>query len=103
MHQEITAVYIGLSAIAALFFLALGYLIRKFHVKKKVKGAEDKAKKMIDTAKAEAEKAGMDRSNFKKILKILKGQNYYAKITQSFCYQRNVNHRAFYEHVGSSF
>jgi len=56
MHQEITATYIGLSAIAAATFFALGYFIRKYHAKRKMKNAEDKAKKAIDQARADAEK-----------------------------------------------
>jgi ribonuclease Y len=55
-HNEITAVYIGLAAIAAGAFMALGYLIRKLHAKKKLKNAEDKAKKAIDQAKVDADK-----------------------------------------------
>ncbi|MCX5679181.1 MAG: Rnase Y domain-containing protein, partial [Candidatus Omnitrophica bacterium] len=55
-HNEVTAVYIGLSAIAAGAFVALGYLIRKFHAKSKLRNAEDKAKKVMDQAKIEADK-----------------------------------------------
>lgn len=55
-HQDITLIYIGLSAIAALFFFALGYFIRKLHAKSKLKHAEDKAKKMLESAKIETEK-----------------------------------------------
>ena len=55
-HQEVTAVYIGLAGLAAVFFFALGYLLRKFHAKKKLKSAEDKSKKMVETAKSEADK-----------------------------------------------
>jgi len=54
--NEVTAVYIGLSAIAAGVFVTLGYFIRKFHAKSKLKSAEDKAKKAIDQAKIEADK-----------------------------------------------
>lgn len=57
MHQnDMTLIYIGLATIAAFSFIALGYLIRKFHAKTKVKNAEDKAKKMLEEAKVEAEK-----------------------------------------------
>ena len=55
-HQDVTLIYIGLAALAAVSFMALGYLLRKFHAKKKLKDAEDKARKMIETAKGEAEK-----------------------------------------------
>ena len=53
-HQEVTAIYIGLAALAAAFFFGLGYFLRKYHAKKKVKNAEDKAKKTIEASKAEA-------------------------------------------------
>ena len=55
-HNESAAVYIGLSALAAILFFALGYFIRKFHAKQKVKSAEDKAKRTIDAAQIEAGK-----------------------------------------------
>ncbi|MFA6141946.1 MAG: ribonuclease Y [Candidatus Omnitrophota bacterium] len=55
-HQEVTAIYIGLAALAASVFFALGYFLRKYHAKKKVKNAEDKAKKLTETAKSEADK-----------------------------------------------
>lgn len=55
-HQESTLIYIGLAAISALFFISIGYLIRKYHAKSKVKNAEDKAKKMLETARNEVEK-----------------------------------------------
>lgn len=55
-HQEITLIYIGFAAIAAIAFFALGYFIRKLHAKSKVKNAEDKAKKMLESAKDEADR-----------------------------------------------
>ena len=55
-HNDMTLIYIGLSALAAIFFFGLGYFIRKFHAKSKVKNAEDKAKKMLDVAQDEAGK-----------------------------------------------
>ena len=55
-HQEITALYIGLAALAAAVFFALGYFLRKYHAKKKIRNAEDKAKKLTETAKSEADK-----------------------------------------------
>lgn len=55
-YTDITLLYIGLAALGAIFFFALGYFIRKYHAKKKLKSAEDKAKKMVETAKIEAEK-----------------------------------------------
>ncbi len=56
MHREMTFIYIGLATIGAIFFFAFGYLIRKYHAKKKLKNAEDKAKKLLETAKIDAEK-----------------------------------------------
>ncbi len=55
-HNDMTLVYIGLAAMAAIFFFALGYFIRKIHAKSKVKNAEDKAKNMIEAAKDDADK-----------------------------------------------
>jgi ribonucrease Y len=59
-HQEITAIYIGLAALAAAFFFILGYSIRKYYAKGKVKSAEDKAKKLMDGAKVDADKIRHD-------------------------------------------
>src|SRR3989338_3498282 len=56
MHRDVTLIYIGLSTIAAAFFFALGYFIRKYLAKRKVKRAEDGAKKMLEDAKLESEK-----------------------------------------------
>ena len=55
-HQEMTIIYIGLAGLASLFFFALGYFIRKFYAKSKIKNSEDKAKKMLELAKVDAEK-----------------------------------------------
>ncbi len=55
-HQEVTALYIGLAGLAAFCFFALGYTIRKFYAKGKVKSAEDKAKKLLEGAKIETDK-----------------------------------------------
>jgi len=55
-RNDVAVVYIGLSVIGALFFFALGYLIRKYHAKKKLKNAEDKAKKTLEVAKTDADK-----------------------------------------------
>ena len=56
MHNETTAIYIGLATLAALAFFALGYLIRKYQAKRKTKNAEDTARRTLETAKSEAEK-----------------------------------------------
>lgn len=55
-HNDMTLIYIGLAAIAAFFFFALGYILRKVHVKGKLKSAEDKARKTLESAKDGAEK-----------------------------------------------
>ncbi|MFH1189687.1 MAG: ribonuclease Y [Candidatus Omnitrophota bacterium] len=55
-HQETTIIYIGLAGIAAAVFFGLGYFIRKFYAKSKIKNAEDKAKKMLEDAKVDAGK-----------------------------------------------
>ena len=55
-HQDMTIIYIGLAALAAVSLMALGYLLRKIHSKKKLKDAEDSARKTIETAKTEADK-----------------------------------------------
>ena len=56
MHGDSTLIYIGLAALCAIFFFALGYFIRKQLAKGKLKDAEDKAKKTLENAKGEAEK-----------------------------------------------
>ena len=56
MHQDMALVYIGLSVLCAASFFALGYFIRKLLAKKKLKNAEDKAKKTLETARLDAEK-----------------------------------------------
>jgi len=53
-HSDTTLVYIGLATISSLFFVGVGYLLRKIHAKTKLKNAEDKAKKMVDSASVEA-------------------------------------------------
>lgn len=55
-HAEVTTLYIGLAALAAISFFALGYFIRKIHAKSKVRSAEDKARKMLEVAKDDADK-----------------------------------------------
>lgn len=53
-HSDTTLIYIGLATISAIFFVGVGYILRKVHAKTKLKNAEDKAKKMIDHAGIEA-------------------------------------------------
>ena len=56
MHSDNIVVVIGLAALCAAFFFALGYFIRKQLAKGKLKDAEDKAKKTLDNAKVDADK-----------------------------------------------
>lgn len=56
MYQETTIIYIGLAGIAAVFFMGLGYLLRKLHAKTRIRNAEDNAKKLLEDAKINAEK-----------------------------------------------
>lgn len=57
MHNNMTVIiYVGLAAIGSAFFFALGYFIRKYHAKMQLKSAEDKARKTLENAVAEAEK-----------------------------------------------
>ena len=53
-HQETTIIYIGLAGISAVAFFGLGYFIRKFYAKSKIKNAEDRARKMLEDAKVDA-------------------------------------------------
>jgi ribonuclease Y len=56
MHAEMTVIYIGLASLGAFVFFALGYIIRKYQAKTKLKNAEEKARKTLENAAAEAEK-----------------------------------------------
>ncbi|MFC1549013.1 ribonuclease Y [Candidatus Omnitrophota bacterium] len=48
--------YIGFTFLGSLFFFILGYVLRKYTAKMKVKRAEDKAKTIINNSKVEAER-----------------------------------------------
>ncbi|MBF0253075.1 MAG: ribonuclease Y [Candidatus Omnitrophica bacterium] len=48
--------YIGFAVLGGLFFFALGYVLRKYTARMKVKRAEDKAKVIINQSKVEAER-----------------------------------------------
>jgi ribonuclease Y len=48
--------YIGYSFLGSLFFFCLGYVLRKYTAKMKIKLAEDKAKTIINNSKVEAER-----------------------------------------------
>ncbi|MFA5146564.1 MAG: ribonuclease Y [Candidatus Omnitrophota bacterium] len=56
MHTENTVIYIGLSVFGAALSFALGYFIRKYHAKMQLKGAEDKARKILENSKVDADK-----------------------------------------------
>jgi ribonuclease Y len=56
MHQDTILIYIGLAGIGAVLFFMLGYFIRKRYATKKLKNAEERAKKTLDQAGVEAEK-----------------------------------------------
>ncbi|MFA6078417.1 MAG: ribonuclease Y [Candidatus Omnitrophota bacterium] len=56
MHTDNLVVFIGLASIGAIVFSALGYFIRKYHVKGKLKSAEEKARKALESATNDAEK-----------------------------------------------
>ncbi len=55
-HEEVAVIYIGLASLSAIAFFAFGYILRKYQMKRKLKGAEEKAKKVLEDAKAEAER-----------------------------------------------
>ena len=56
MHQDTVLTYIGLAGIGAVLFFMLGYFIRKRFATKKLKNAEERARKTLDNAAVEAEK-----------------------------------------------
>lgn len=51
-----TAAYIGFAILGSLVFFYLGYVVRKYTAKMKIKIAEDKAKTIINSAKVEVER-----------------------------------------------
>ena len=55
MVQGINFTYIGLGILGGVFFFLLGYLIRKYAVKRKVKQSEEKAKTILAETKREAD------------------------------------------------
>ena len=56
MHNAITATYLGFAVLGGIFLFLLGYVLRKYTAKMKVKRAEDKAKTIINNSKVEAER-----------------------------------------------
>lgn len=55
MLHSINFTYIGLGVLGSIFFFLLGYLIRKYAVKRKVRQAEEKAKTILQETKREAD------------------------------------------------
>ncbi|MGB2598888.1 MAG: ribonuclease Y [Candidatus Omnitrophota bacterium] len=53
---KITINYIGFALLGSAFFFVLGYVLRKYTAKMKVKRAEDKAKSIITQSKVDAER-----------------------------------------------
>ncbi len=56
MENGITFVHLGFAILGGIFFFFLGYILRKYTAKMKVKHAEDKAKTIINNSKVEAER-----------------------------------------------
>lgn len=54
--QGNTVTFMGFAVLGGAFLFTLGYILRKYTAKMKVKIAEDKAKKIINSSKVEAEK-----------------------------------------------
>ncbi|MDP8299468.1 MAG: ribonuclease Y [Candidatus Tantalella remota] len=52
----LTASYLGFALLGGVFFFLMGYVLRKYTAKMKVKRAEDKAKTIINNSKVEAER-----------------------------------------------
>jgi ribonuclease Y len=56
MKMGISASYLGFAFLGGVFFFLLGYVLRKYTAKMKVKRAEDNAKTIINNSKVEAER-----------------------------------------------
>jgi ribonucrease Y len=56
MQNNISSVYIGFAVLGGAFLFFLGYVLRKYTAKMKVKRAEDKARTIVTSAKVEAER-----------------------------------------------
>ncbi len=56
MDTDSTAMFIGFTILGCLFFFAMGYVLRKYAAKRKIKRAEDHARKIINNARIEAER-----------------------------------------------
>lgn len=53
--DKINVIYAGFGILGALFFLLIGYVLRKYTARKKVKRAEERSKVIVEEAKKEAE------------------------------------------------
>lgn len=56
MKTELTFIYIGFAFLGGVFLFIMGYVLRKYTAKMKVKRAEDNAKTIINNSKVEAER-----------------------------------------------
>ena len=56
MRSDVSALYVGFAVIGGAFLFFLGYVLRKYTAKMKVKRSEDKARTIITSAKVEAER-----------------------------------------------
>ena len=56
MQQESVLIYIGMAGLGAVVFFMLGYFIRKRYATKKLRNAEERAKKTLENAVVEADK-----------------------------------------------
>ncbi len=56
MYKDTAVIFIGLAALGAIFFFTMGYFIRRFHAKRKLKSAEEKAKRTLQDAKDQSDK-----------------------------------------------
>ncbi|MDP2929243.1 MAG: Rnase Y domain-containing protein, partial [Candidatus Omnitrophota bacterium] len=56
MQQDSILMYIGMAGLGAVVFFMLGYFIRKRYATKKLRNAEERAKKTLENAVGEADK-----------------------------------------------
>jgi len=56
MKNDVSALYVGFAVLGGIFLFYLGYVLRKYTAKMKVKISEDKARTIINNAKVEAER-----------------------------------------------
>lgn len=56
MRMNTTEAYLGFAILGSIFFFCMGYVLRKYTAKRKIKRAEDKAKNIITDSKVEAER-----------------------------------------------